>query len=143
MAVVLRVVAAVLHDGAGRVLVNERPPGKAWAGYWEFPGGKLHAGESEPECVARELREELDITVLAQHPLMALTHDYPERTVHLGVHVVDGFAGVPHGAEGQQLRWLQPAGLGELPLLPADAPIITILCRALPLPRTIVAPQGS
>jgi 8-oxo-dGTP diphosphatase len=140
---VLRVVAAVLHDGAGRVLVSERPRGKAWAGYWEFPGGKLQKSESEPDCVVRELHEELGITVQAQHGVMALSHDYPERTVLLGVHVVDRYAGAPRGAEGQQLRWVSPADLAQLPLLPADTPIVAILCRVLPRPGTIGAHQGN
>jgi 8-oxo-dGTP diphosphatase len=140
---VLRVVAAVLHDGAGRVLVSERPPGKAMAGYWEFPGGKLHGAESEAECVVRELREELDIAVLAQHSLMSLAHSYPERRVLLGVHIIDRHQGTPRGAEGQQLRWVRPTELGALQLLPADAPIVTILCRALPPAVTIGEIQGS
>jgi 8-oxo-dGTP diphosphatase len=127
--VALHVVAAVVHDGAGKVLVNQRPPGKAFAGYWEFPGGKLQPGESEPDGVTRELREELGIGVLAQHGLMTLAYEYPERRVFLGVHVVDRYTGVARGAEGQRLRWVRPAELGELPLLPADAPIAAILRR--------------
>lgn len=138
MNALLRVVAAVLHDAAGRVLVNERPAGKTWAGHWEFPGGKLDPGESEPDCVTRELREELGITVQAQHGLMALAHDYPERRVLLGVHVVDRFSGAPRGIEGQQLRWVAPAELAALPLLPADGPIVAILGRALPPPAVQV-----
>jgi 8-oxo-dGTP diphosphatase len=133
----LRVVAAVLHDGSGRVLINERPPGKSWAGYWEFPGGKLQPGESEPECVRRELHEELGIAVLAQHGLLALSHAYPERRVLLGVHVIDRHSGEPRGAEGQQLRWVLPDELANLPLLPADAPIVAILGRALKHAGTI------
>lgn len=133
----------MLHDGAGRVLVTERPPGKAMAGYWEFPGGKLQAGESEVECVVRELREELGIEVLAQHSLMALVHAYPERRVQLGIHTIDRYRGTPHGVEGQQLRWLRPDELAALQLLPADAPIVTILCRAQSRPVTIGKMEGS
>jgi 8-oxo-dGTP diphosphatase len=139
----LRVVAAVLHDGAGRVLVSERPAGKTWAGYWEFPGGKLQPGESEADCVVRELHEELDVLVHAHHGVMALTHEYPERTVLLGVHVVDRYTGTPRGAEGQQLRWVRPADLAGLPLLPADAPIVMILCRALSPAGTIGESRGN
>ena len=133
----------MLHDGAGRVLVCDRPAGKSMAGYWEFPGGKVQAGESEAACVVRELREELDIIVLAQHSLMSLTHAYPERRVQLGVHTIDGFRGTPRGAEGQELCWVRPAELGALQLLPADAPIVTILCRAFREPVTIGKIQGS
>lgn len=132
----LHVVAAILRDAAGRVLVNERPAGKALAGYWEFPGGKLERGESEAECVIRELREELGIEVVAQHALCSLTHQYAERRVLLGVHVIDAHAGEPAGLEGQRVRWVGIAELEQLPLLPADLPLIETL-------RRVAAPAGN
>lgn len=133
----LRVVAAILWDAAGRVLVNERPAGKPLAGYWEFPGGKLEAGESEAECVVRELREELGVEVAAQHALGALAHQYPEQYVLLGVHVVDQHSGQPEARDGQRLCWAGMAELEQLPLLPADRPIVETLRRVMAAPGKI------
>lgn len=128
----LDVVAAVLHDGAGRVLVAQRPNGKAQAGEWEFPGGKQHPGESEFDCLARELREELGVAVSRAHcaPLLTLEHRYPDRHVRLRVWTVGHCTGEPQGREGQALRWLAPAELHTVPLLAADGPIVKCLLAA-------------
>ncbi len=129
---VLEVVAAVLHDGAGRVLVTQRPAGKPHAGLWEFPGGKRHADESEVQCLVRELHEELGVDIAAADctPLLDLEHRYPDRLVRLHVWSVVRFGGEPSGREGQALRWLAPAQLDSVPLLPADGPIVKCLLRA-------------
>jgi 8-oxo-dGTP diphosphatase len=128
----LDVVAAVLHDGHGRVLVTQRPAGKPHAGLWEFPGGKRHRGETEVQCLVRELREELGVDVAPADctPLLNLEHRYPDRLVQLHVWSVAHFAGDPSGREGQDLRWLAPAELDSVPLLPADGPIVKCLLRA-------------
>lgn len=128
----LDVVAAVLRDPMGRVLVTQRPAGKPHAGFWEFPGGKRHIDETEVECLARELQEELGIDVRAADcaPLLELEHRYPERLVRLHVWTVARYRGDPGGREGQALRWLAPDELGSVPLLPADEPIVKCLLRA-------------
>jgi 8-oxo-dGTP diphosphatase len=120
----VRVVAAVIHDERRRVLVTQRPAGKALAGQWEFPGGKVEGGEPELAALGRELREELGIRVAAARPLRTLTHEYPERHVELSVWIVDGYDGIAAGLEGQPLRWEHPSALRALPLLPADLPIV-------------------
>ena len=123
----IHVVAGVLFDAAGRVLLAQRPPGKHLAGGWEFPGGKLEAGEERLAGLARELREELGITVEAAEPLLRLTHAYPERDVDLDVWLVTRYGGEPRGLDGQALRWCAPRQLGEAGLLPADRPIVATL----------------
>jgi 8-oxo-dGTP diphosphatase len=120
----VRVVAAVLYDERGQVLVTQRPPGKSMAGHWEFPGGKVEPGESDAEALRRELREELGIEVIGARLLEELTHDYPERRVVLSVWVVSEYAGVPAALEGQPLHWSAAARLRTLPMLPADWPIV-------------------
>ena len=120
----IRVVAAVLYDRAGRVLIAQRPAGRPLEGYWEFPGGKLEAGESPESALRRELHEELGVHLGTVHPVFDLTHEYPERHVELSVWEVEDYSGVPQGREGQSLRWEQPSALRALPVLPADAPII-------------------
>jgi 8-oxo-dGTP diphosphatase len=126
-----RVVAGVLHDPRGQVLIAQRPPGKHLAGYWEFPGGKVAPGESGPAALARELHEELGIVLQRCHPLMQLRHDYSDRVIELEVFVVDDYAGEPVGLEMQALKWVATAELGSVSLLPADRPIVDRLIETL------------
>jgi 8-oxo-dGTP diphosphatase len=118
------VVAAVIYDPHGRVLIAQRPQGKTLAGCWEFPGGKIENAESGAGALRRELLEELGIEVSAMRAVFELTHEYPERHVQLSVWVVEKYTGVPAGLEGQSLRWEPPAALRSIGLLPADLPII-------------------
>jgi len=120
----IRVVAAVLRDAHGRVLISQRPEGKPYAGLWEFPGGKVEPGEAIETALRRELREELGIEVTSCQPLLTLWHDYPERQVELCVWTVGHYAGDAQGLEGQALRWLAVPELRSIELLPADLPII-------------------
>ena len=125
------VVAAALFDGAGRVLIAQRPAGKVLAGRWEFPGGKVAAGESEGKALMRELREELGIEVLAARPFMRLTHAYAERDVALSLWIVERFSGEPRSLDAQALKWVAPGRLGSEDILEADQPFIEAL-RDLP-----------
>lgn len=120
----LEVVAAVLADGSGRVLLDQRPAGKPHAGWWEFPGGKLEAGETPRDGLVRELHEELGIEVLAAAPLFTLTHVYPEREVRLHCWRVSAWRGTPAPHDGQGLAWHAPAALPGLQVLPADKPLV-------------------
>lgn len=122
-------VAAVLRDGYGRVLINQRPAGKPWAGYWEFPGGKIEAGETPRAALDRELQEELGLQVQEADSWLQLVHDYPERRVELDVWRVRRFRGVPASREGQVLEWVRPEALSGWKLLPADPPIVKALCE--------------
>jgi 8-oxo-dGTP diphosphatase len=121
------VVAAALYDEQGRVLIAERPPGKHMAGRWEFPGGKIEPGETEQQALARELREELGVEMVMAHPELTLSHDYPGRRVHISMWIVDRYAGVPRGLDGQGLKWVLPEQLADEDVLEADRPFIEAL----------------
>ena len=123
----LRVVAAALFDAEGRVLIAERPAGKHMAGWWEFPGGKVSAGESDAAALVRELREELGIESRALAEIMTLSHEYPDRIVDLVLWRASLLQGVPNGLDGQQLKWVAPAALASERLLEADQPFIAAL----------------
>ena len=125
------VVAAALFVRDGRVLIAPRPRGQPLAGRWEFPGGKVDAGESERQALARELREELGIEVLAARPFMRLTHAYAERDVALSLWIVERFSGEPRSLDAQALKWVAPGQLGCEDILEADQPFIEAL-RDLP-----------
>lgn len=133
----IHVVAAVLFDAQGQVLIAQRPAGKPLAGFWEFPGGKLERGEMARDALRRELHEELGITVLDARPLLRFSHTYPERHVELDVWRVVRYEGELHAREQQALAWVRPAALAEWNVLPADQPIIQHL--RLP-PRMLVTP---
>ncbi len=123
----LHVVAAIVCDDRGRVLIAQRLAGTHMAGRWEFPGGKREPGEGRFDGLVRELDEELGIRVLRAEPLIELSHDYPDRRVHLDVWRVTDYAGMPRSLEGQALKWVEVDGLETEDILEADAPIIEAL----------------
>jgi mutator protein MutT len=122
------VVAAALTNTAGRVLIAQRPAGKHLAGGWEFPGGKLEAGEDRRLGLARELQEELGITLIAPpRPLIRVRHAYDYGAVLIDMWVVRQYSGEPRGLDGQALRWCTRDELESVELLPADGPIVAAL----------------
>jgi mutator protein MutT len=123
----VHVVAAAIIDTAGRVLIAQRPAGTHLAGGWEFPGGKLEPGEERLTGLARELREELGITIATPRPLIRVRHAYPSREVLLDMWVVKRYSGEPRGLDGQALRWCSQDELAKADLLPADRPIVAAL----------------
>lgn len=127
----IHVVAGTIADADGRVLIAQRPRGRHMAGRWEFPGGKLAAGEDPLAGLKRELAEELGIAVHAARPLIRLRHTYPERRVLLDVWQVTDYEGEPQALESQALAWARPDDLPQHDLLEADRAIVT----ALRLPR--------
>lgn len=124
---VIQVAAGCLVNAAGEVLIAQRPAGKIAAGQWEFPGGKIEAGESARDALVRELHEELGVEVRAARPLIRITHAYTDRTVVLDTWRVSAFEGNPHGRENQAFAWVRPENLHTYPLLAADGPIVTAL----------------
>jgi 8-oxo-dGTP diphosphatase len=127
----LLVVAGALCDARGRVLIAQRPDARHMAGRWEFPGGKVGAAESELQALIRELREELGVQVREPQFCLRLSHSYPDRTVQLSFWIVRHFDGEPRGLDGQQLKWVPAAALGEEDILEADRPFIAALQRLL------------
>jgi 8-oxo-dGTP diphosphatase len=123
----VHVVAGVLTDTSGRVLLAQRPAGKHLAGGWEFPGGKLEPGENRFEGLKRELLEELGVILDTATPLIRLHHSYPDRDIDLDVWLVTEFLGEPAGRESQSLRWCPRDELRQAGLLPADMPVIEAL----------------
>ena len=120
------VVAAVIEDSAGRVLVAQRPAHKHLALKWEFPGGKIEPGESPVAALVRELREELGIEIEILRALPESTHDYGSVTIAMlpfACRLTPGSAD-PHAHEHIALRWVTPTELAEVDLAPADWPIV-------------------
>lgn len=134
----IHVMAAVIRDPQGRILIAKRPDHTHLGGLWEFPGGKLEAGEQRFDGLRRELQEELGVTVTAARPLLDIRHDYPDKSVRLDVWLVTGFSGEAHGAEGQPVRWVAPAELNDYSFPAANTPIVT----AAQLPeRYLITPE--
>jgi 8-oxo-dGTP diphosphatase len=129
----IEVVAAALYDARGHVLISERTPGSHMAGRWEFPGGKCNSGEPPAAALARELREELGIEVLASRPFMQLQHAYADRDVELALWIVERYAGTPRALEAQRLKWVNPQALAAENILEADRAFIEAL-RERPAP---------
>lgn len=129
----LLVVAVALVDVDNRVLVSRRPEGKSLEGLWEFPGGKLEAGERPEQALIRELAEELGIVVTEAclAPLAFASHAYPEMHLLMPLYVCRRWEGFAQPLEGQALRWLRAAALRDLEMPPADAPLIPALVDLL------------
>lgn len=126
---ILLVAAVALIDSDGRVLLAQRPPGKHLAGLWEFPGGKVHAGETPEAALIRELAEELGIDVAATclAPFTFASHAYPEFHLLMPLYVCRKWSGIPLPREGQRLKWVRPAQLADYPMPPADKPLVAML----------------
>lgn len=123
----IHVVAGVLRDASDRILIAQRRAGSHMGGHWEFPGGKLESGEQPRAALARELHEELGITVVAAHPLICYSHNNDRRKIFLDVWTVSAYTGEPTGREGQSLRWVAADRLHDAGILEADRPILDLL----------------
>ena len=123
------VVAVVLIDRDGRVLLTQRPSGKSMAGLWEFPGGKVENGEVPEEALIRELKEELGIDTWCSclAPLSFASHSYEDFHLLMPVFVCRKWVGSPTPMEGQALKWVNRDKLKDYPMPPADIPIIAVI----------------
>jgi 8-oxo-dGTP diphosphatase len=124
------VAVAILIRADGRVLLAQRPAGKAYGGWWEFPGGKIEPGEAPARALAREVHEELGVEVERAYPWITRGFSYPHATVRLHFFRVRAWRGEPHGREGQAFAWQDLAALTVGPVLPANGPVL----RSLALP---------
>jgi 8-oxo-dGTP diphosphatase len=125
----LLVAAAALVDIDHRVLLAQRPEGKSMAGLWEFPGGKVHEGETPEAALVRELDEELgiDITESCLAPFTFASHVYDDFHLLMPLYLCRTWIGTPTGREGQQLTWVRPNRLADYDMPPADIPLIAML----------------
>ena len=123
------VAACALIDPDGRILLAQRPPGKAMAGLWEFPGGKGEPGERPEISLIRELQEELGIVVKEEclAPLTFASHLYPDFYLLMPLYVCRRWDGFVAPKEAQQLKWVRPPDLRQFPMPPADEPLIAHL----------------
>ena len=135
----VHVAAAVIRGADGKILIARRADTQHQGGLWEFPGGKVEAGESVQAALGRELQEELGITVNTARPLIKVQHDYPDKQVLLDVWEVSSFTGEPHGVEGQPLAWVSPRDLAEYEFPAANQAIVA----AARLPdQYLITPDG-
>lgn len=127
------VVACALVDADGRVLIARRPEGKALAGLWEFPGGKLEPGETPEQCLVRELHEELGIVVrpACLAPLTFASHAYEDFHLFMPLYICRKYEGIPRALENQALKWVTPKQLRDYPMPAADEPLIPALIDIL------------
>ncbi|WP_119309856.1 8-oxo-dGTP diphosphatase MutT [Cohaesibacter haloalkalitolerans] len=129
----LLVVAVALVDEDNRILIAQRPEGKNLAGLWEFPGGKLEAGERPEVALVRELEEELGIKTkeACLAPLTFASHAYDEFHLLMPLYICRRWEGVPQSQEGQALKWVRAGALRDFPMPPADLPLIAPLVDLL------------
>jgi 8-oxo-dGTP diphosphatase len=135
---VVHVVAGVIEDARGRILLGRRTAGRDLAGSWEFPGGKVDRDETPEQALARELHEELGIRVHASTPLIAVPHAYPHKRIVLDVRRVTAWSGRASGREKQALTWAAPQKLDSYPMPAADRPVVAALRQA---DRYLVLPE--
>jgi 8-oxo-dGTP diphosphatase len=126
---IVLVAAIALIDRDGRVLLAQRPQGKSMAGLWEFPGGKVEAGETPEACLIREVKEELGIDTWKSclAPLSFASHSYEDFHLLMPLYACRKWEGIVTGLEGQALEWVRPVRMGDYPMPPADVPLVAML----------------
>jgi 8-oxo-dGTP diphosphatase len=130
---IVLVAACALVDVDDRVLLARRPPGKTMAGLWEFPGGKVHHGETPEAALIRELKEELaiDVTQACLAPFTFASHAYEDFHLVMPLYVCRKWQGTVTPLEGQELAWVRPVRMSRYPMPPADEPLVAMLCDLL------------
>jgi len=135
---IIHVVAAVIENTEGQILIAKRPQHVHQGGLWEFPGGKVESGESANHALQRELHEELNINISDSQPLIQIHHNYPDKSVFLDVQHITSFSGIAIGNEGQKIQWVNKSELNGFQFPAANKPIID----ATQLPREyLITPE--
>lgn len=134
----VHVVAGVIHDARGRILLARRTAGRDLAGLWEFPGGKVDPGETPEYALARELHEELGIRIHSSTPLIAVPQAYRDKRIVLDVRRIGAWSGSAVGRERQALAWVPPDKLASYPMPPADRPVVAALLQP---DRYLITPE--
>ncbi|AKK19892.1 8-oxo-dGTP diphosphatase MutT [Candidatus Liberibacter africanus] len=126
---ILLVTACAVFESNGKVLLSHRPENRSHGGFWEFPGGKIEAGETPEEAIVRELFEELAIVVnpCSLIPLTFISHPYEKFHLLMPFFVCHYFEGIPQSCEGQKIQWVTLKDLQNYSILPADQPLISLL----------------
>lgn len=126
---VVQVAAVALEDADGRILFVQRPEGKPMAGLWEFPGGKIEAGETPEQALKREIQEELGIEICERclEPLSFVSHSYEQFHLVMLLYLCRKWEGIPQGLEGQAMAWKYAKDAQGLPMPPADVPLMRML----------------
>ena len=119
----IEVTAAIIQQ-EGRILICQRPANKACGLLWEFPGGKIEAGETGEQCIIRECQEELGVTLHVEHKLTDIIYEYPDRIVHLHFYLCDIAAGTPEKKEHEEIKWIEPHEVKLYTFCPADAEML-------------------
>jgi 8-oxo-dGTP diphosphatase len=123
----VHVVAGIIRDAQGRILISRRHDHLHQGGLWEFPGGKVESDETVRDALARELIEELALMVIAAEPFQQIRHDYPDKSVLLDFWLVSEFEGEARGVEGQPVEWVSVATLRDYEFPAANVPIVDAL----------------
>ncbi|MDW6001730.1 8-oxo-dGTP diphosphatase MutT [Vibrio mangrovi] len=123
------VAAIIFNQEKSQVYITKRPDHLHKGGFWEFPGGKVEAGESTEQAISRELDEEIGIQIVAQQPYRHLTHDYPDKSLVFDFICISDFTGEPYGKEGQQGQWVHVADLTNYHFPEANEPIVEQVMR--------------
>lgn len=142
----LQVVAGILQQRSGEILITERVDDGPFHGLWEFPGGKIRASESKSAALSRELHEEIGILPTATEHFLYLKHDYADRRVEIDFYIVNQWDNEPEGLEGQQMCWVEVDRLDASILLPANKPVIDALkqrCTGVAAETNSYNPQHS
>jgi 8-oxo-dGTP diphosphatase len=127
---IVHVVAGVIRDARGRILLARRTEGRDLSGLWEFPGGKVEPGETPEAALARELHEELGIDAVAGMAIIDVPQRYPHKRLRLDVREIASWSGMPRGLDGQALAWVPPHKLVDYPMPPADRPVVAALLQS-------------
>jgi 8-oxo-dGTP diphosphatase len=126
---IVHVVAGVIRDARGRILLARRTEGRDLSGLWEFPGGKVEPGETPEAALARELREELGVRAIVGAAIIDVPQRYPHKRLRLDVREIASWSGMPRGLDGQALAWVPPRKLVDYPMPPADRPVVAALLQ--------------